>query len=87
LPPGDIAKKTQKRIDNLLEGLEFGVDSFHDGLHKLGQYQEAAERVAARVLKVSADRLEEREKHVKEASGTGSLGVQEVLRSLSRLDR
>lgn len=66
-------------------GLEFKVDQFADGIHKMEQYQQTAGRLADRILAISAVRLEERDKREKEAIGTRDLPMQEVLRSLSRI--
>ena len=66
-------------------GLEFKIDQFADGLHKLEQYQETAGRVADKILALSAVRLDERERKEKEEIGTRDLPMQEVLRSLSRI--
>lgn len=65
--------------------MEFRVDQFADGVHKLEQYQETVGRVADRILALSAVRLEERDKNEKESIGTRDLPMQEVLRSLSRI--
>jgi kinetochore protein Mis13/DSN1 len=65
--------------------LEFKVDQFADGVHKLDQYQETVGRAADKILALSAMRLEERDRKEKEEIGTRDIPVQEVLRSLSRI--
>jgi kinetochore protein Mis13/DSN1 len=65
--------------------LEFKVDQFADGVHKVEQYQETVGRVADKILALSAVRLEDRDRKEKEEIGTRDLPMQEVLRSLSRI--
>ncbi|TVY42838.1 Kinetochore protein [Lachnellula occidentalis] len=81
----DLRTRVSKQIRELQSGLEFKVDQFADGVHKIEQYQETASRVANKILAISAVRLEERDKREKEATGTRDLPMQEVLRSLSRI--
>jgi kinetochore protein Mis13/DSN1 len=73
------------RLRALQSGLEFKVDQFVDGVHKLEQYQETVGRVADKILALSAVRLEDRDRKEKEEIGTRDLPIQEVLRSLSRI--
>jgi kinetochore protein Mis13/DSN1 len=81
----DIRKQASKRLRTLQSNLEFQVDQFADGVHKLEQYQETVGRVADKILAMSAVRLEERDRREKEEIGTRDLPMQEVLRSLSRI--
>ena len=70
------------------------MDAFADGVHKISQYRDAAERVASKTLAISADVLEERDRDAQRKAtgdadrapkgGRESLGG--VLRGLSRLD-
>jgi len=80
-----LRAQASERLKAVQNGLEFKVDQFADGVHKLEQYQQAAGRVADKVLALSAVRLEERERREKEAVGTRDVPMQEVLRSLSRI--
>lgn len=80
-----IRANAQQRLQTLYSGLQFKVDQFADGVHKVEQYQQTVGRVADKILALSAVRLEEREKKEKEAIGTRDLPMQEVLRSLSRI--
>lgn len=84
-PALDIRKQTSERLRAIQTGLEFQVDQFVDGVHKLEQYEETAGRVADKILALSAIRLDERERKAKEEVGTRDLPMQEVLRSLSRI--
>ncbi len=76
---------TAERLRKLHEGLEFRVDQFADGVHKLEEYQQTVGKVADKILALSAVRMEERDKREKEEIGTRDLPMQEVLRSLSRI--
>jgi kinetochore protein Mis13/DSN1 len=73
------------RLNSIQAGIEFQVDHFADGVHKLERYQETAGRVADKIQAIGAVRLEERDRKEKEAVGTRDLPMQEVLRSLSRI--
>jgi kinetochore protein Mis13/DSN1 len=81
----DLRDQVAKQVQDLLSGMEFKVDQFADGVHKLEQYKDTAGRAASKILSVSAVRLEERDRLEKEAVGTRDLPIQEVLRSLSRI--
>lgn len=81
----DIRAKATQRLQSLLSGLEFKVDQFADGVHKLEQYQETVGRVADKILALSAVRLEEKDRREREEIGTRDVPMQEVLRSLSRI--
>jgi kinetochore protein Mis13/DSN1 len=84
-PALGLRKQASERLRALQAGLEFKVDQFADGVHKLEQYQETAGRAADKILALSAVRLDERERKAKEEVGTRDLPMQEVLRSLSRI--
>jgi kinetochore protein Mis13/DSN1 len=81
----DIRTQATKRLQVLQSSLEFKVDYFTDGVHKLEQYQETVGRVADKILALSATQLEERDRKEREEIGTRDMPIQEVLRSLSRI--
>ncbi|KAN0112897.1 Mis12-Mtw1 protein family domain containing protein [Hyaloscypha variabilis] len=81
----DLRNQAAERLRTLQSSLEFKVDQFADGVHKLEQYQETVGRVADKILALSAVRLEDRDRKEKEEIGTRDLPMQEVLRSLSRI--
>ncbi|KUJ18016.1 uncharacterized protein LY89DRAFT_706624 [Mollisia scopiformis] len=81
----DLRKQASERLQALQSGLEFKVDQFSDGVHKLEQYQNTVGKVADKILALSAVRLEERDRKEKQEIGTRDLPMQEVLRSLSRI--
>jgi len=84
-PSTSLISSTAARAQALVSGLEFHVDQFADGIHKLEQARQTMEEVATKVLALSALRLEERERVETQAEGTRDLPIQEVLRSLSRI--
>jgi kinetochore protein Mis13/DSN1 len=84
---GSVAASAEDCLKRIASTLEFTVDQFADGLHKLGQYHEAADRIASRVLGLAAERLDGREKATLQAAGTENMPLQDVLRSLARFER
>ncbi|KAF2632973.1 kinetochore protein-like protein Mis13 [Macroventuria anomochaeta] len=70
-------------LSKLSQSLEPNIDIFADGVHKIEQYRNTAERVADRVLGTAAKRLEERDREVKERAGADGIGVGDVLRGLA----
>ncbi|KAI9705077.1 MAG: hypothetical protein M1836_006860 [Candelina mexicana] len=85
LPP--IASTTSTRLHTITSNLEFTIDQFADGVHGIGQFRHTADRVAGRVLELCAETLRNREEESRRRAGTLELPVQEVLRSISRLER
>ncbi|KAJ5051895.1 uncharacterized protein L3040_001658 [Drepanopeziza brunnea f. sp. 'multigermtubi'] len=81
----ETRKQASERLQTLQSDLEFNVDRFADGVHKLEQYQQTVGRVADKILALSAVRLEERDRRERAEIGTRDLPMQEVLRSLSRI--
>ncbi|KAF2252261.1 hypothetical protein BU26DRAFT_479830 [Trematosphaeria pertusa] len=73
----------QSHLTKLADSLEPNIDLFADGVHKIEQYRNTAERVADRVLGTAAGRLEERDKEGKEKVGSEGIGVGDVLRGLA----
>lgn len=67
LPPPQAAQ-TQTRLRDITENIQFSIDSFADGIHKLEVFREQAERVADRILGVAAEKLEDRSR----ATGRGA---------------
>src|ERR1700743_1116957 len=51
-----------RRVNGLLESIGPTLDQFADGVHRIGQYQTAADNIAGRVLAICAEKLTEREK-------------------------
>jgi kinetochore protein Mis13/DSN1 len=76
---------TKTRIGTIASSLEFKIDKLADGAHKLEQYTAGAQRLADRVLAVGAEKLEERDKSVREKSASGQIDAMDKLRGLSRV--
>ncbi|KAL2413507.1 hypothetical protein ABEF95_000373 [Exophiala dermatitidis] len=81
-----------ERLNRLYESLSPTVDTFADGIHAIGQYRQAADNVAGRVLSLCAQRLAQREHEGRKrvlpgTEGTPPKDLGGVLRSLSRADR
>ncbi|KAI9886953.1 MAG: hypothetical protein M1823_001245 [Watsoniomyces obsoletus] len=83
----DILHITNTRLQSLTDSLEFTIDMFAEGVHRVSQYHATAERVGARILSSAATRLEEREQAVLTRAGTKEVPMQEVLRSLAAIER
>ncbi|ORY19488.1 kinetochore protein Mis13 [Clohesyomyces aquaticus] len=73
----------QTHLSHLASSLEPNIDLLADGVHKIEQYRNTAERVADRVLGTAAQRLEERDREGKEKAGSEGIGVGDVLRGLA----
>ncbi|KAI4798214.1 hypothetical protein E4T44_11999, partial [Aureobasidium sp. EXF-8845] len=78
---------TKTRIGTIASSLEFKIDKLADGAHKLEQYTAGAHRLADRVLAVGAEKLEERDRSVREKIGgtSGQVDAMDKLRGLSRV--
>jgi kinetochore protein Mis13/DSN1 len=74
---------TSARLQKINMSLEPQIDLFADGVHKISQYRQAAERVADRILGATAAQLEKRDIEAKKTSGTSGVGAKEVLSALS----
>ena len=84
--------QVSERLNRLYESLGPTIDAFADGMHKMGQYRDAADRVGGRVLAICAEKLALREAEGRKRAlpvGQGGLphDLGGVLRSLSRVDR
>lgn len=87
------------RVNTITSTLPETLDAFADGLHRIEQFRDVADRIAGKVLKVCADRLEEREKiastvgagdadsESQEAAQRPKINLNKVLHSLSKVER
>jgi kinetochore protein Mis13/DSN1 len=73
----------QTHLTKLSLSLEPNIDLFTDGVHKIEQYRNTADRVADRVLGTAAKRLDERDREIKERAGADGIGVGDILRGLA----
>ena len=71
------------RLQATMAPLELNVDLFTQGIHRFGQYQTTAERVADRILATAAIRLQQRQQAALDQAGTRNIPLQEVLRGLA----
>ncbi|KAG9523714.1 P-loop containing nucleoside triphosphate hydrolase protein, partial [Aureobasidium melanogenum] len=78
---------TKSRVGTIASTLEFKIDKLADGAHKLEQYRAGAQRLADHVLAVGAEKLEERDKSVREKTSNGSSGQVDALDRLRGLSR
>lgn len=78
---------TKQRVGTIASSLEFKIDKLADGAHKLEQYTAQAQKLADRMLSVGAEKLEERDRGVREksSSGSGQVDALDRLRGLSRV--
>lgn len=83
----DLLGNAKRLVKQHASEIEFQVDQIVDGIHRLQQYGESADRLGGRVLEAAEGVLAEREREVMVSVGTDGLPLKEVLRSLSRLDR
>ncbi len=89
----DVSEDISGRVQTLQQNLGPTIDAFADGVHKIGQYRDASESVAGKVLSICSEKLAEREKgarkraldHREDTSLKRDLNS--VLRGLSRVDR
>jgi kinetochore protein Mis13/DSN1 len=77
------SKDISARLHKIKLSLEPQIDLFADGIHKISQYRQAAERVADKILGATAAQLEKRDREAREASGTTGAGAREILSALS----
>ncbi|CAD0089539.1 unnamed protein product [Aureobasidium mustum] len=86
--PTSTLETTKARIGTIASTLEFKIDKLADGAHKLEQYRAGAQRLADHVLAIGAEKLEERDKSVREkTSSNGSSGQVDALDRLRGLSR
>ncbi|KAK5049391.1 hypothetical protein LTR84_004320 [Exophiala bonariae] len=81
-----------KDLGELYDSIEPTIDAFADGMHRIGQYRDAADTMAGRVLSICAEGLakrdkEERKRALASDGKTPPKDLSAVLRSLSRADR
>ncbi|KAL0263695.1 hypothetical protein SLS55_002676 [Diplodia seriata] len=84
-PPSVSRTELSARLQAITASLEPQIDLFADGLHKVSQYRDTADRVATRVLGSASERLEERRREARRAAGTENVGTDDVLRALGRV--
>lgn len=88
----NITHDTSNRINSIQGSLGPNVDTFADGIHKVAQYRNTADALAAGVLFVCSQKLAEREEQgrkpaLDDRSRSPRRDLNGVLRGLSRIDR
>jgi kinetochore protein Mis13/DSN1 len=91
LKPGlNLSSEVSARLNSITASLGSTIDAFADGIHQIGQYRIAAERVADKVLRACAEKLEDRDREggrrALRDEGSKQNDAMAVLRSLSRLE-
>lgn len=86
------SEQMSKNLEAIYDSIEPTVDAFADGMHRIGQYRDAADTLAGRVLSICAEGLakkdkEERKRALASDGKTPPRDLSAVLRSLSRADR
>lgn len=86
------ANTIQNRLKTISTLLGPVIDSFADGIHKIGQYRDAADTIAGRALAICAEKLAEKEnrgrpKMAQEGQSSPGTQLGNVLRGLSRVER
>lgn len=74
----------QSRLGTATKALEFRVDSFADGIHKLDKLRESGDTTTDRILSQAAAMLQQRDEAASSSAGTEKVGIGDLLRSLSR---
>ncbi|KAF9629419.1 Mtw1 kinetochore complex DSN1 [Lasiodiplodia theobromae] len=82
-PPSISRSELVSRLQAITASLEPQIDLFADGLHKVSQYRDTAERVATHILGSAAERIDERDREVKKAAGTEGIGLRDALKALA----
>jgi kinetochore protein Mis13/DSN1 len=81
----------QSRLNSISTSIGPMMDSFADGVHTIGQYRDAADSLAGRALAICAEKLAEKENqgrpNVQEGRPSPGTQLENVLRSLSRVER
>ncbi|KAI9680668.1 MAG: hypothetical protein M1817_004108 [Caeruleum heppii] len=81
-PPPHTLQTLPSLLPPLTTPLELHIDTFHQHLHTLTQYQHVANRLAGRALAVVARRLEYRSRETSRRNGVVEVDVLDVLRGL-----
>ena len=86
-PSTSLTESVSNRLGSMTSNLEYTIDSFAHGIHGVKAYRNAAERVAGRILDVSAQVLEERDQERRNRAGMSAADIRDILGALSRIDR
>ena len=79
--------RVASRLRDLTTSLEFKIDTFAHGVHKIGKFRETTEEAVEKIQKNATKTLEQREEKALEENGTAGVGLRDVMRQLSRAQR
>ncbi|KAL7275717.1 hypothetical protein RUND412_001326 [Rhizina undulata] len=85
--PRDMIGTTRSMVKRKSGEVEFQVEQVTNGVQVLRTFGEEADRLGAHILEAAESTLSAREARLRQSSGTERLPIQEILRSLSRMDR
>ncbi|KAI9705795.1 MAG: hypothetical protein M1820_005043 [Bogoriella megaspora] len=84
-PSATNPSSIEARLQSLTSSLEFKIDRFATGIHRLENLKRRGDEAADRVLGEAAQRLEDRDREAKGRVGMGGVDLRDVLRGLSRV--
>lgn len=64
--------------------LEYQMDTFADGVHKMEKLRESSDATVDKILSQASDLLQKRDETASTSAGTEKVGIGDLLRSLSR---
>lgn len=76
--------EARSRLSTMTKSLEFRVDSFADGIHKIEKLRESGDTTTDKILSQAAALLQQRDEAASASAGTEKVGIGDLLRSLSR---
>ena len=80
----DVAETTRTRLKDASESLEFKIDLFANGVHKLSKLAEVVDQTVDRVSEDAATALRTRDEAKAGGPGKEKTSIRDVLRALSR---
>lgn len=86
-PHSTTSAKARARLKEASTALEFKIDSFADGVHKMTVLDEVARESADQVMEEASKALQQRDDLELARSGSSKEGVGDILRAFSRTAR
>lgn len=75
---------SRSRLKAATGSIEFKMDIFAEGVHKVEKLRESSDSTVDRVLSKAASLLQQRDETASKSAGTEKVGIGDLLRSLSR---
>ena len=72
------------RLKGVIENLEFKIDQFANGVHKLNMLDEAVDQTVDKVTEEASNELRLRDEGRRSGAGSEKASIRDVLRALSR---